>query len=216
MGGSLTVPNAGFISIDPHNGATVTKPVDAELLFNTGSSDFTNTRSIYTWMGSDVVQVQTLEYMTLTTTANIFVNPWYSSAFNYNYQVHLYPATDGWQVPVNSDTAIVFSPDLSQTIQFNKTAQTQGTAFSDYDTVFYTLDGAATYEPADLNAETHNLTSTYAAPMFACSGNFWNVPAITGMQYPIDATTGKLFAPNAETGNSYIITNANTGQTLEL
>lgn len=169
-------------------------------------------------MGSDVVSVQTLEYMTLTTTSTILVNPWYSTALNYNYQVPLFPATDGWQFAANGLTGqniTVFCPDLSQTILFENAPQTQGASFSGFETLFYQASGSATYEPADLNDETFNLTSTFFAPMFATPGLFWNVPAIDFMQYPLDASTGQPFTSSAEIGNSFLIIDANTGVTLQ-
>ena len=98
MGGSLTIPFEGFVSIDPMNGSTVTRPAMAEFLFETGDGyrGAAYTRAIQTYMGSDVVQVQTLEYNTLTTTSTIAINPWYSTQLNYNYQVEIFPSTDGW------------------------------------------------------------------------------------------------------------------------
>jgi len=123
MGGSvppLYEAFTGLVNIDPIGYYTATKPEGAEFLIYPGSSsNTTETRSISSWLGSELVTIQVQEYLNLYQTTKAYVNPWPSCEIPISDFGK--PATDGWQFATGIDhieSLYIYSPDLSRPLEF--------------------------------------------------------------------------------------------------
>jgi hypothetical protein len=111
------------------------------------------------------------------------VNPWPHCPNG----VEIGASTDGWQFGTlldGADSVMIYSPDLSRPLAFTEGCSgVNVNKFKWYDTECYMFDQSQLLaSTATVNTcfnitvdGTSNLTSTYAAPMFASNGNFFGI-----------------------------------------
>lgn len=143
-----------------------TNPSWIPVTFNTGASDYTQTRQISSWMDT-YVRFHTALFDSTTLIGYYYDSPWSTLETLYG--------TDGWQFsPLSTPSSVsVYFSELCRILSFSYVSETD-TAFDGYETATYQFNSSAFSASNGENSNylvnidgTTNLTTVYGAPMFA-------------------------------------------------